>query len=235
MQRINETDNSINFYSVLQQFVKYWYIFLIVFVLCISGFFIGAKLTIKPQYTSSSKLYIFNSENQNVSTSEITLSTYLTRDYIELISDRAVLEEVINNLHLDCSYTALKGSIKINNPENTRMLVVSVKNTDPKLAQEITNEVCNVAKKKIIEIMGVDRVNTVSVANLPTTPDLNPERTGLIYGFLSTVLIWSALLLFLVLTNNKLETEEEVFYSLGLNTLGTIPYSLPKAKIKKRR
>ena len=66
-----------------------------------------------------------------------------------LITSRSVLEEVIDNLGLDMGYGALKGNVSINNPDETRILQITVTNPDPQLAKELADELAAPANKVV--------------------------------------------------------------------------------------
>ena len=47
------------------------------------------------------------------------------------------MEQVISDLDLDMTAEQLKGSVSINNPTDTRILEITVNNTDSKMAKKI--------------------------------------------------------------------------------------------------
>ena len=58
-------------------------------------------------------------------------STQLTKDYKVLVTSRPVTAQVITNLDLNLSHEQLVRKIKVDNPTDTRILTISVEDTDP--------------------------------------------------------------------------------------------------------
>ena len=86
--------------------------------------------------------------------------------------------------------------------------------------------------------MNIDAVNVVDMANIPnekSSPSLS--KNGIIGGLLGVILA-TAIILIVYLTNDTVKTPEDVEKYLGLSVLGTIPYSSKmgnKSKKKKKR
>ncbi|MBQ9919219.1 MAG: hypothetical protein IJO49_00175 [Clostridia bacterium] len=176
-------------------------------------------------YSSTAKLYIFNTEESKVQSTEFAISSYLVKDYSELITDHTVLQEVIENLDLKFSYQALKGAISLNNPQGTRIIEVTAQVPDAVLSKEIADEVCKVAQKKIVDLMGVSRVNIISEGLVPKRP-ISPIKPRTVLGFAILGLVLSGATVAIVyITSDKIYTENDIEEYLGLTVLSTIPYS----------
>ena len=232
----NETYNQkpeISVFDVLNKLIEKWYIVVTSMLVFVVTAYIYVNFFCTPMYTSTAKLFIFNTESQNQSTSEVTISTYLARDYAELIVDRTVLETVIDNLDLKFSYGGLKNSVSVNNPEGTRILEITARTTDGKLSKKIADEVCKVAKEKIVDLMGIGRVNIISEGHVPSNPSY-PNKGQFIWTAFAASFLFSALIIFLlIITSDKIETEDDVKRYLELSVLATIPYASATAKRKK--
>ncbi|MBR7071256.1 MAG: hypothetical protein IKI29_03745, partial [Clostridia bacterium] len=85
-------DVSLNLKDFFSKILGKWYLVAVIIGVCMIVSFFYTTLLCTPQYETSAKLYIFNNSNTTgqVSTSEITVSTYLTKDYSELILDRVI-------------------------------------------------------------------------------------------------------------------------------------------------
>lgn len=220
----------ITVFDVLSKLLEKWYIIVGSIVVFVAVAFIYVNFFCTPLYSSTAKLFIFNTETNTQSTSEVTISTYLARDYAELIVDRTVLETVIDNLDLDYSYNSLKGAVSINNPEGTRILEISVKSKDGKLSKQIADEVCKVSQQKIVDLMGIGRVNIISEGHVPKSPSY-PDKENFIFTAFAASLVFSALVIFLMLiTSDKLNSEEDIQRYLDLSVLATIPYANTASK-----
>lgn len=217
-------DKGVDTKQLLTQFVRRWYITVSVVLISVVVAAFYTRFMCTPKYDSTAKLYIFNSGSNQISTADIAISTYLTHDYTELIVDRAVLSEVINKLELKYSYGALKSAVTVNNPDNTRIIEVSVRTSNAALSQKIADSICQVAQQKIVELMGIDRVNIISKAYLPTGASTPNMRANLGYGLLVGLLISCAATVVFCINDDKINSATDVEQYLQLCLLGTIPY-----------
>lgn len=223
----------ISVFDVLNKLIEKWYVVAISVVLFVATAFVYVNFFCTPMYSSTAKLFIFNTESNIQNTSEVTISTYLARDYAELIVDRTVLEDVIDNLKLNKSYGSLKGSTTINNPEGTRILEITVKTEDPKLSKKIVDEVCKVSQQKIVDLMGIDRVNIISdgqVSNVPSSPN---KKEYVTISFFAGILVAVLLIFAIHVLSDKIESEDDIQKFLDMSVLATIPYADTAKKKKK--
>lgn len=218
--------------DLLFKLIEKWYIVVTSLLVFVLYAVIYVKFFCTPMYSSTAKLFIFNTESVQQSTSEITISTYLARDYAELITDRTVLEDVIKNLNLDYNYNALKSAVTINNPEGTRILEITVQSPDANRSKRIADEICVVAQEKIVELMGIGRVNIISEGFVPKSPS-SPIMRKYVTTAAVSALIFSAIVVFIMfITNDKIESEDDINKYLELSVLATIPYNNTSTKKK---
>lgn len=197
---------------------------------------------ITPQYQSTTSIYILNKQNSGtVTTSDLSVSTQLTKDYAKLIKSRTALENVLESLNLTGTYSALSRKVTVSILSDTRILEISVKDPDPELARELADEVRNQGAERIRQVMDVEAVNVVDVANLPTAPvSPNTKKNTLLGGLIGLILCG---MVFVVgyLLDDSIKNAEDVEKYLGLSTLALIPVigaeeeKHKKVKKKKRR
>jgi len=215
---------------------RWWLIISIAITTAMIGFSISFFL-IAPTYESTTKIYILNkNDSQTVTYSDVQLGSQLTKDYKELINSRYVLEEVIQSLDLDMNYEGLMGKVSVSTPSDTRIVYITVTDTDPAVAMNIANAVRESASKHISNVMDIDAVNIVESANMPTSK-AGPSYSkwtmigGVIGGF-----IVCAILIIQYLLDDTIKTSEDVERYLGLSTLASIPIIETEAdKSKKKR
>src|SRR3990172_6683341 len=128
---------------------RYWaisrkWVWLIVLgTLLAAGVSYLVSLSLPPVYQASTTLFV--SQGGGGSTMgpyyDLLTSERLTRTFAELVVKRPVLEKVKENLGLPYSTENLAATIKVNLVRDTQLLVVSVENSDPRLARDIANEV----------------------------------------------------------------------------------------------
>lgn len=174
MQENNKNNYNINFKDLTDFAITKWKLFICLAALFIAAAYIYSSFLVTPLYDSTGKIYIMNKNSNGISTSDISVSTYLTRDYENLIADSAVLSEVSAELGKKYSVGELKNAVSVENPENTRFIEITVRTASANDSKVIVDTVCAVAQKKIIELLGVDRVTIIrkgAVASHPSVPN----------------------------------------------------------------
>lgn len=198
--------------------------------------FAGTKLLITPQYDSVTKIFVITKQNENtVTSSDLQTGTLLTKDYIEMVKSRPVLEEVIAVLNLDMTVEQLANSITVATPAETRMISIIVRNEDPKRAKEIADAVREAAGIQIKNVMDIDAVNTVEEANLPTQKaSPNTMKNTLLGAILGVVIAIGITVLFFIL-DDTIKTPDDVERYLELNVLASLPLKEGAKKSKKAK
>jgi capsular exopolysaccharide synthesis family protein len=98
-----------------------------------------------PVYQTSSTLIINEAPGtQTYDVSAVSVSERLVDTYIEIMTNKTVLEEVIVNLELDMGPSALKNQIAIQQIRETPLIRITVRDSDPYRAANIANEIGSV-------------------------------------------------------------------------------------------
>ena len=216
---------------------KAWLIALVGMLTAIIGFVLSA-FVIAPTFESTSKIYILNKQQENTVTySDVQLGTQLTKDYAELITSRLVLEKVIEELNLaeideEMDYEKMLEKVEVTTPTDTRILSITVTDTDPVMAMNIANSVGEAAAVHIKNVMDIEAVNVVETANLPM------EKAGpsilkwtLIGGCVGAFLVIAVVLVIFFL-DDTIKTSDDVEKYLGLSTLALIPLDIQQSTAK---
>ncbi len=202
---------------------KVWLIAIVVVLgAVIAGLY--TKFMITPQYQSTTSIYVLNRQNEStVTSSDLSASTQLTNDYVELIKTRTVAEDVIRELKLDMKPKQLLGKLSVSIASNARIIYIRVLDEDPQQARTLANAVRLAASKQIKNVTNSEAVNVVDVANLPDTKySPSTSRNCIIGGLIGGVIVVAYILLAHFL-NDTVRTAEDVEKYLGMSTLGTIP------------
>lgn len=210
----------------------FWYllrrikIILAVALLCALAAFGISRYVLPLEYTASTRIYILNRDGQNaLSYSDYQIANQMIEDYKVLITGENVTKKVIQQLGLNLTPAVLEKRIELEAPQDTRVLQISITDTDPNRAMLIANKVREVACDEIKRIMDVEAVNLVYEAELPQKPSgPHVARNTVIAAFLGLMLT-AAFLTARRLLDDAIRTEEDVSRRLGLGVLGTIPAS----------
>lgn len=153
--------------------------------------FIVTKALIKPVYESSATVIVNNrkNESQSITSDEINSARNLASVYGIVIKSNAVMEPVVEVMNTDITMDALSKKVSVSSVDNTQVIKISVKDTDPVLAREYTNEIIKVAPDIIVDMVEAGSVKVVSypqISNSPISP--NTKMNVLVAGMLGFML-----------------------------------------------
>lgn len=188
---------------------------------CISG--VVTQTAITPVYTSTSSILVLSKETTLTSLADIQLGTSLTSDYTVLIKSTPVLEQVIENLKLDITAEDLRETITIENPADSRILNISVVDTDPETAKKIVDEIADVASVFIGDKMEVIPPKIIEVGKVPTVRSAPSMKKNAVLGLLFGAFVAAAAITVLTIMDDTLKTEEDIAKYLGISVLASVP------------
>lgn len=226
MQEGNEI-KIVTFNDLWEIFIRRLWIILLAVIITILAAFTCNSLTFKPRYSSTAMLYILQQNNNTTANyndyNEFSLALKVVNDCKQLIKSHSVLEAVINTLELDMNYNQLYESVTIKNPDDTRILQVTVETDDPHKAKEIVDTLCSIATWKITETMGFEQVNFYEYGVFNPTPcNRLGKITYLIIGLIAAIIVYGIFLI-IYIADDTISTDEEIEKYLGLSILGDIP------------
>lgn len=185
--------------------------------------------TYTERYTSTAKIYVLNSEVMEGASASTTayyfqLALTVVEDCKELLLSETVLERVADELSLDVSPTSLRSMIKIENEEDSRILMVSVTTGNPELSCDIANAVSEQGVDRIREIMNVNQMSVYERGKVSHVPSNNVGwEMPVLFGMLAVILVYGIFLIFMLL-DDKISSADDVEEYLGLTVLGDIPH-----------
>ena len=133
------------------------------------------------------------------------------------------MEQVISDLDLDMTAEQLKGSVSINNPTDTRILEITVNNTDSKMAKKIVDEIANVSSSYIGDKMEVIPPKIIEVGKIATVRTSPSVKKNAVLGFLLGFLACAAIVVVYAVMDDTIKTEEDIEKYLGVSVLAKVP------------
>lgn len=233
-----DTEVEINLMELLPYLLHWLWLIVIVGLLTAAIAFAYSAFAIAPKYQSTTKVYILSKQgnDEKITNSDYQLANNLTKDFKEMIKSRTVVETVIKECNLPESYGALAGNISVSNTTDTRIVGISVKDTNPARAQYIANAVREVSAVHLQQVMDLEAVNVVEEANLPTSPVEPDKRKYTLIGFAIGAVICIGILILRYYLDDSIKTSEDVEKYLGMTTLATIPmFDTEDDKKKKKK
>ena len=179
-------------------------------------------LKIEPTYSSTSTMLVLTKETTLTSLTDLQIGSTLTKDYSVLITSRPVLENVIENLGLKMGHKSLKGRISVDNPEDTRLLFITVTMNDPQQAKAVVDELSIVASEFIGDKMEVTPPKIIEQGEMGSKngPSVSKNAT---MGFLAGAFLVCVIIVVLELLNDTIQKEDDIERYLGVPTLAVIP------------
>lgn len=215
--------------DVLQLFRSLWkrkLVILLVAIITSSVAFAYSAFVIKPEFTSTTRIYVVNrdqGEKSGLTNQDLQAGTYLVKDYREIILSQDVLEEVVSDLKLDLTPKGLANKIKVTVPVDTRIVSISVKDKQPEEASRIANSLREVAAEKIVAVTRVSDVTTLEEARPATTPSSPNVRRNTLFGFLGGAVVTVIAVLLIELLDTRVKRPEDVEDVLQIPLLGLVP------------
>ncbi|PXW92018.1 capsular polysaccharide biosynthesis protein [Streptohalobacillus salinus] len=197
------------------------------FAAAISGIVTVFLITKEYQVSTQFLVNQNNTEQTNtIQSSDIRTNIDLINTYNVIITSNRILDEVIDELELDLSATALSNKITVQNENNSQVVTVSVRDTDPIQAERIANTTVAVFQEEVFELMNVDNVNVLNRAEVgsnpaPVSPNLMLNiAIALVLGGMVSV----GVTFLLEYLDNSVKTEDDVENILGMPVLGVISH-----------
>lgn len=175
-------------------------------------------------YQAETTLIVSNNMSSvSLDSSDISLSQRLVITYSEIAKNKSVLRKVIAKFDLKEDTEELAKLVTITPVDDTELITLTYKNSDPQLAAMVTNEIANEFMDKVVQVMRVRNVNIVEKAQVPVQP--LPKKRVLIL-FASVVLGLAAgtgMAFVMEFLHKKLRKPSEIQAILGVSMIGMIP------------
>ncbi|MCO4511649.1 capsular polysaccharide biosynthesis protein CpsC [Streptococcus infantarius subsp. infantarius] len=224
---MNTNDNASIEIDVLYLLRKLWSKkFFIVFVGLLVGTItlLGSVFFIKPKYTSTTRIYVVSrSSDSSLTNQDLQAGSYLVNDYKEVITSNEVLSSVISQENLSLSTSELSNMISVNIPTDTRVISISVEDTDAQEASDIANTIREVAAEKIKSVTKVDDVTTLEAATKPSHPSSPNVKKNAVIGALAGAFLAIVGILVAEVLDDRVRRPEDIEETLGMTLLGVVP------------
>ena len=224
---MNTNDNASIEIDVLYLLRKLWSKkFFIIFVGLLVGTIalLGSVFFIKPKYTSTTRIYVVSrSSDTSLTNQDLQAGSYLVNDYKEVITSSEVLSSVIDQEKLSMSASELSKDIAVTIPTDTRVISISVTDTDAQRACDIANTVREVAAEKIKAVTKVDDVTTLESATKPSHPSSPNVKKNDAIGALAGVFLAVVGILVAEVLDDRVRRPEDIEEVLGMTLLGVVP------------
>lgn len=222
---------TIDLVEVFQVIWQWLWLIVLVALACGTAAYAFSKFVLPEEFESTTKIYVLDKSgaggtNSQSTYSDLQVGMQLTKDYVELIKSRTVLEAVMKDNHLDQTYTyeQFAETVNVQTPADTRIVTITVTNHDPALAQKLADDIRKRSGELIIDTMQIDAVNTYEKANYPDRKSAPSCGRWAVVAALIGALAVSAVVIARYLLDDTIKTSDDVEKYLGLSNLALIPF-----------
>lgn len=214
---------------------------LLIVLFCLVGIAAAAaySLTITPQYSSSSKVFVSTSSGESVS--ELAQGNSFTVQRVKTYSDLAttpiVLLPAIASLGLNVTSDQLASHVSVAAALDTTIIEITVTQADPVLAadtanaisESLTNAVAEIEKPAAEGTTSPVRLTRVQEAQVPSSPISPNVPLNIVVGALIGLAVGLGLAVLRELLDTRIRNERDVLQITDAPIIGGIAFD-PKAK-----
>ena len=176
------------------------------------------------QYTATVSVYVLTSKDDGNSNTtaynDLTASQLMANDIATLAKSETVQKRTAESLGM----SSLDGyKISVEAGTTTRVISISVTAGKPDAAALVANEIATVLSTVAQDVMGVESVNVVDTAQVPTSPSGPPRTMYTAVAFLAGIFLAVAIVVLLDMLNTRVRNPEEAEELLGVPVIGRIP------------
>ena len=216
-------DDEIDLVWLCRALLKRIWIILAVAVIAASAMAGYTQVNSKPTYTSTSTMFVLTKGTTVASLTDLQIGSQLTKDYMVVITSRKVLNQVIENLKLKVSYEQLKSRISVTNPEDTRILNISVTMDEAKIAKAVVDELASVSATTIKDMMDLNKEpEVIDKGEIGAKNGPSITRNAL-SGFARGALLVCVIVIVLELLNDSIQSDEDIERYLDIPVLADVP------------
>ena len=215
--------------SLLRTIWRKKFLILLTAILTTGLAFAYSAFLLTPQYDSTTRLYVVTQSSDNgagITNQDLQAGSFLVKDYKEIILSQDVLKNVTTTLGITDD---IEEKITVEIPVDTRILSITVRDSDPNQAATIANTLRDEAAKKIIEVTKVSDVTTLEAAMPAEKPSTPQTKRNLVLGFVAGAFLATALVLVLEVLDDRVKRPQDIEEGLGMTLLGVVPQA---AKLK---
>ena len=179
---------------------------------------------VTPLYQTASKMYVASATyNSVVDIYDMQLGSQLALDYQQLILSRSLMEDVAEALELGIEPAGIASMVSVNNPEDTRIIEITVTCPDPQLAADLANEIAYQASVHLPRIMESPAPNIYEDALVPKQKSSPSYSRNTLLGAMALAVVYCGILVVRYLMNDSFTTPEEINRCFGVQPLAVIP------------
>lgn len=217
----------INFIDLLNVMIRKWWLIAVMVVVCGAGTYIYSDLFVEPLYKTNGAIYVnCETESQLVdiaSTGRLESNYRLASTYVEILKRRTFLSEVARDLNNRYSYSQILNMLTIEPVNETELLEITVKCTDPDDCMKIVESILNRAGDQLVSVVRGGSVEIVDKPFVPLTPFSPNKSRNAFLGMLVGAVIAAGIIFLMEIFDTHVKSPDEVRHKYEEPVLGEIP------------
>jgi len=197
----------------------------------ILGFLAGATIAalityylITPVYTATAKMYMVSSSTQSViDLTDLNIGQSLSKDYVELLKTRPIIEDVIEEQGLDYKYNELLSMLNMAIVSDTRIIAIRATSEDPEEAMHIANALADKGVKELPKLMETPQPHIAEYAIIPVNPSSPSLSRNVMIGAMIGMIIMLGIFLIRFIMDDTFKSADDIEREFGVIPLTVIP------------
>ena len=197
----------------------------------ILGFLAGATIAalityylITPVYTATAKMYMVSSSTQSViDLTDLNIGQSLSKDYVELLKTRPIIEDVIEEQGLEYKYNELLSMLDMAIVSDTRIIAIRATSQDPEEAMHIANALADKGVKELPKLMETPQPHIAEYAIIPVNPSSPSLSRNVMIGAMIGMIVMLGIFLIRFIMDDTFKSADDIEREFGVIPLTVIP------------
>ncbi len=226
MRENGQRQDSFDLLDFLKQIKKNLFFLILAMILTGGAGFCISKYLIEAQYESAVMMIVNTRQDSSgtVTNDNIQSAQNLVSTYSIIVKSNSVLNEAIKKLDLPMDYEELKQKVYINAVDDTQVMRVAVRDSDPKRAENILKEIVKIAPDRIVDAVEAGSCKVISQAVTGSSPvEPNVIKNTILAATIGLVLSVMIVAMIQLFSIKKIIDDDDVQKYIELPVLGVIP------------
>lgn len=192
---------------------------------------------ITPTYRASVTMYVNNNSEvtTGMTSSDLAVALQLVNTYVNIIQSDKVLEKVVDETGLNISAGQIRQMLSAEVVDETEMFRVSIISPNAQMSTDIVNAIASIAPAEISQIVEGSNAKVVDYAKVPASQHAPNYVTNTILGGLIGAVLVVAVIVIIMMADNRVRNENDLIRIYNVPVLGAIPDFAESAKQVEKR
>lgn len=183
-----------------------------------------AYVVLDDTYSANSSMLVQAQDTETSDYQNLLTGQRLVDTYKEIAKSNRVLEELVTRIDDESvTVSSLRNMITVSSVNDTLIVKLSVETEEAALSAEIANEAVSIVQTLSQEFNGLQEVEVLDVAKVPTGPSGPNRLLYIAVGILLGGMLGVGYVLVIEFMDKHIRSPKDIEQHLGLRVLGTIP------------